>query len=197
MRFWLVLSCLLATCMASAQTSSVLLAPLGMDEVQSLVKVQKNASSRRVAELVLECGVDFAPTADYLAALKKRGAKKVVLDAVSSAKQMKEPRAEGLESAAQAGGGAKDVKPPTPIYKPEPPYPEIAKRDKIFDIVVLWVAVDAQGKVSDVRLLSDDLGYGFGESAVKTVRTWRFNPATRKGVPVPVRLMVETSFRVF
>jgi TonB family protein len=197
MRFWLVLPCLFAACIASAQTSSVLLAPLGTDELQSLIKVQKNASSRRVAELVLECGIRFAPTAEYLAALKKRGAKKVVLDAVSSARQIKEPRAEGLEPPAWAGAGAKDVKPPTPIYKPEPPYPEIARRDKVLGIVVLWVAIDAQGRVSDVRLLSDPLGHGLEESAVNTVRTWKFKPATRKGVPVSSRLMVETSFRLF
>ena len=28
-----------------------------------------------------------------------------------------------------------------------------------------------------------------------TVKTWKFTPATRKGVPVPVRVMVEIDFR--
>jgi len=197
MRFWLVLSCLLAACLGSAQTSSVLQAPLSRNEVRSLVKVQKHVSSKRVAELVLECGIDFAPTADDLRILEKTGAKKVVLDAVRSAKQVQEAQAGGVWRAGQAAGGGKDLIRPAPIYEPEPPYPEMAKRDKVLGTVVLWVAIDAQGRVSDVRQLSDSLGYGFDESAVNTVRTWKFKPATRKGVPVPARVMVQTSFRLF
>jgi len=197
MRFWLVLSCLLAACLGSAQTSSVLQAPLSRDGVRSLLKARNYLSSKRVAELVLECGIDFAPTADYLRMLEKAGAKNTVLDAVRSAKQIKQPQAEGLEPGAQAAGGGKDFHPPVPIYKPEPPYPETARRDKVLGIVVLWVAIDAQGRVSDVRQLSDTSRYGFDESAVKTVRTWIFKPGTRKGVPVPWRLIVETSFRLF
>jgi len=29
------------------------------------------------------------------------------------------------------------------------------------------------------------------------VSTWKFKPGTRQGVPVPVRVMVEVSFRLF
>jgi len=41
------------------------------------------------------------------------------------------------------------------------------------------------------------LGLGLDESAVNTVRTWKFHPAIREGVPVAVRMLVETSFRIY
>jgi TonB family protein len=33
--------------------------------------------------------------------------------------------------------------------------------------------------------------------AIETVKTWKFKPATRNGVPVPVRVVVEVTFRLF
>jgi hypothetical protein len=41
------------------------------------------------------------------------------------------------------------------------------------------------------------LPLGLDEEAVKTVSTWRFKPAMRQGVSVPVRVQVEVSFRLF
>ena len=35
------------------------------------------------------------------------------------------------------------------------------------------------------------------EKAVETVKTWKFKAAMRNGAPVPVRVMVEVSFRLF
>ena len=37
------------------------------------------------------------------------------------------------------------------------------------------------------------LGLGH-EKAIETIRTWRFKPAMRNGVPVNVRMLVEVSF---
>jgi len=34
-------------------------------------------------------------------------------------------------------------------------------------------------------------------SSTEEVRTWRFKPGYRNGVPAPVRLMVEVMFRLF
>jgi TonB family protein len=38
---------------------------------------------------------------------------------------------------------------------------------------------------------------GLDENAVKTVKTWKFKAAQRNGAPVPVKVMVEVSFRLF
>jgi TonB family protein len=89
-----------------------------------------------------------------------------------------------------------NVSEPVPIYKPDPAYSEEARKAKYQGTVVLWIVVDAAGAVTDCRVVKP-LGLGLDEKAVETVRTWKFKPAMRNGTPVPVRVMVEVSFRLF
>jgi periplasmic protein TonB len=91
------------------------------------------------------------------------------------------------------GGG---VSAPIPIYKPEPAYSEEARKAKYQGVVVLWIVVDAQGNVTDARVVKP-LGLGLDEKAVEAVHTWKFKPAIRNGAPVPVRASVEVTFRLF
>jgi TonB family protein len=91
---------------------------------------------------------------------------------------------------------AAGVTPPRPIHKPEPSYTREARHDKVQGIVTLWIVVDAQGNVAEAREVSGRLGDGLDEKAIETIRTWKFRPAMREGVPVPVRVMVEVSFRL-
>jgi periplasmic protein TonB len=92
--------------------------------------------------------------------------------------------------------GIDGVTNPVATYSPEPAYSEEARRAKFGGRVLLWIVVDAQGMVQDIRI-AKHLGMGLDEEAVKTVRTWKFRPATRQGVPVPVQVEVEVSFRLF
>lgn len=85
---------------------------------------------------------------------------------------------------------------PIPIYKPEPAYSEEARKAKYQGTVVLLIVVDALGNVTYCRVVKP-LGMGLDEKADETVRTWKFKPATRGGVPVPVRVYVEVTFRLF
>jgi TonB family protein len=85
---------------------------------------------------------------------------------------------------------------PVPIYKPQPGYSEQARRAKFQGTTVLWIVVDASGQVTDVHVIRP-LGLGLDEKAMETVRTWKFKPTTLKGVPVPVRVLVEIAFRLF
>ncbi len=62
--------------------------------------------------------------------------------------------------------------------------------------MVLWIVVDAQGNVTDERVVKP-LGLGLDEKAIEAVKTWKFKPAMRNGAPVPVRVMVEVTFRLF
>jgi TonB family protein len=98
------------------------------------------------------------------------------------------------------GGGAfsvgNGVSEPVPIYKPDPAYSEEARKAKYQGTVVLWIVVDAAGAVTDCKVVKP-LGLGLDEKAVETVKTWKFKPAQRNGTPVPVRVMVEVSFRLF
>lgn len=106
----------------------------------------------------------------------------------------------GPGSGGGTGGGpfsvGGNVSEPIPIYQPDPPYSEEARKAKFQGIVVLSIIVDAQGNVHDVQVVKP-LGLGLDEQAVRTVQTWKFKPAQRNGVPVPVRVSVEISFRLF
>jgi TonB family protein len=83
-----------------------------------------------------------------------------------------------------------------PIYSPEPAYSEEARKAKFGGVVTLWIVVDAQGIVRSVKV-AKSLGMGLDEEAIKAVATWKFKPAIRQGIPVPVRAAVEVSFRLF
>jgi len=98
------------------------------------------------------------------------------------------------------GGGAYSVgggvTAPIPIYKPEPPYSEEARKAKHQGTVVLFIIVDSEGNVTEARIVRP-LGLGLDEKALDTVRTWKFKPGMRNAVPVPVKVLVEVQFRLF
>lgn len=91
------------------------------------------------------------------------------------------------------GGGVSE---PIAIFRPDPAYSEEARKAKYQGTVVLWIVVDASGAVTECRVVKP-LGMGLDEKAVETVKTWKFKPALKNGSPVPVKVMVEVSFRLF
>ena len=88
------------------------------------------------------------------------------------------------------------VSAPIPIFKPEPPYTKEARAAKLQGTVVLWIVVGVDGTVTDAKAIKP-FDKGLTENAVQTVKTWKFNPAMKAGKPVPCRVMVEVSFRLF
>jgi len=98
------------------------------------------------------------------------------------------------------GGGAYsvggNVTAPVPIYKPDPPYSEEARKAKYQGTVVVLIVVDANGSVQDAKVVKP-LGLGLDEKAIETIKTWKFKPGMKNSTPVPVRIMVEVSFRLF
>jgi bla regulator protein blaR1 len=89
------------------------------------------------------------------------------------------------------------VSAPIPIYKPEPSYTPEAKNAHLSGPVVFWAVINAKGEVVEVKEQSKPLGKGLDESALSKVRTWKFKPGMREGVPVPVKVMVEVYFRYY
>jgi periplasmic protein TonB len=65
-----------------------------------------------------------------------------------------------------------------------PPYPASARRTGIQGEVRLDVHVGADGQVLDVRLRNSSGSPVLDRSAMNTVRSWRFEPATIDGNPV-------------
>lgn len=90
----------------------------------------------------------------------------------------------------QVGG---NVSPPVKLFHPQPHYTEEARMARIQGIVILQTIIDEQGTVRQVKVLKD-LALGLTESAVETVTTWKFKPATKDGVPVPVYFHLQIRF---
>jgi len=61
--------------------------------------------------------------------------------------------------------------------------------------VILEAIIDAEGKIDDIRVLKGQ-PMGLTESAVKSVKTWTFRPATLDGKPVKVYYVLTVKFQV-
>jgi TonB family protein len=88
----------------------------------------------------------------------------------------------------------KEMKPPKATKSPDPDYPVIPADAEPRGVVVMLVGINAKGRVQLVHVLraSND---AFQNSAVSTVKTWKFSPARKDGRPVPVQVTVEMRFQ--
>ncbi len=84
---------------------------------------------------------------------------------------------------------------PEAYYKPQPPYPELARRMGVEGKVRLKVGVDRKGNVKSVKVLQG-AGYGMDEAAVKAMWKYKFRPARgADGKPVDLVIPSVFSFR--
>jgi TonB family protein len=88
----------------------------------------------------------------------------------------------------------KGMKPPKATHSPDPEYPDLPPYTEPNGIVDMLVGINAKGRVELVHVLraSND---AFQQSAVSTVKTWKFSPAKKDGKPVPVQVTVEMKFQ--
>ena len=93
----------------------------------------------------------------------------------------------------RAGNG---VKAPHAKCSPAPEYSEEARREKYQSEVMVAGTVDANGRFTDLCLVQA-AGFGLDEQAMRTLRTWQFEPGTQQEQPVAVRLTVEMTFRLY
>jgi protein TonB len=85
-----------------------------------------------------------------------------------------------------------DIAPPTLVYRVNPDYPLIAISAKKEGIVILEATVNADGVVTDVRVLrSEPL---LDRAAVDAVKQWRYSPLQLNGRAEPFILTVTVSF---
>jgi TonB family protein len=180
-----------------------------LDKSKLLHLVIRGTPSARTLDVVETAGLDFTPTEEFLDTLQIAGADEAVRAAVRSL-ALSESHAEANFPAAssqptttrqvddeenriyQAG---EDITPPKGVYTPEAPYTDEARRKGIEGTVALDIVVEPSGNVSDMKV-AKSLDPGLDASAVKTVRNWRFEPATRDGRTVRVAVHVEISFKL-
>jgi TonB family protein len=84
---------------------------------------------------------------------------------------------------------------PKLLYKVEPEYTNQARSSGLSGKALLSLVVDVDGRPKDIKVVSP-LAAGLAEQAVKAVSKWRFQPATRNGMPVPKTARVEVNFQL-
>ncbi len=86
------------------------------------------------------------------------------------------------------------IKPPKATHAPDPKFPDLPVDAERHGTVVMLVGINTKGHVEAVRVLrSDERAYE--QSAVQTVKKWKFKPAEKNGSPVPVQVTVEMKFQ--
>lgn len=68
---------------------------------------------------------------------------------------------------------------------PKPPYPPVSRRMAEEGTVLLSVHIRADGQVDDVKLKRSSGFSRLDDSAIRTVKHWRYVPAKRNGQPIP------------
>jgi protein TonB len=85
-----------------------------------------------------------------------------------------------------------DIDPPQKLVHVAPTYPELARRARIRDTVVLECTIDVTGQIVDVRVLR---GHPLlTPTAVEAVRRWRYTPTRLNSQPVSVLMTVSVRF---
>lgn len=91
--------------------------------------------------------------------------------------------------------GENGVSDPFLLERVEPDYPELARRAQLSGDVVLQAVVRADGSVGEIQVLRcTRSGVGFERAAIDAVGRWLYEPATQRGRPVDVFLIVHVRF---
>ena len=97
--------------------------------------------------------------------------------------------APGSSSAAAA------VTPPVIVHFESAPYPPEAKQAGLEATVILRLAIDTEGQVTEAQVV-EPAGHGFDEAAVEAARHFIFTPAERGGAPVASRILYRYAFKL-
>jgi len=88
------------------------------------------------------------------------------------------------------------ITPPKALSQHDPEFSDEARRAHYQGTVVLGLVVDKSGTPTNISILTP-IGAGLDAKAVKVVKGWRFQPATKDGEPVAVQIAVEVDFHLY
>jgi TonB family protein len=83
---------------------------------------------------------------------------------------------------------------PECVECPNVPYPEMAKSARLEGVVEVSFIVAETGGVQDIRI-EESGGEVFDRAVVDVLKGWRYQPATKQGIPVKVRMHRRFRFR--
>ncbi len=101
-------------------------------------------------------------------------------------------------SLSQDHGGAKSkelIQPPVPVYKVSPKHPQRFYDDAIEGEAIIIVTVDMFGNVKEPEVKSATQK-DFGLAASLAASEWIFEPATKNGVPMEIRVNLTFFFEI-
>jgi protein TonB len=88
-----------------------------------------------------------------------------------------------------------DAVPPLPAKSNVVPgYPQEARANGLTGTVILKVVILADGRVADVQAMRGD--EPFVSAAVQAVKTWKYEPARYKGLPITVYRIIQIPFKL-
>lgn len=99
----------------------------------------------------------------------------------------------GTSSATGNGSDMRDATPAFPTFSPKPPVTDRALLPSSDRQVVVDVKLSAAGEVLSENLVTS-MGNALDQIVLDTVKTWRFQPATVNGRPVPSEAEVIFTF---
>lgn len=81
-------------------------------------------------------------------------------------------------------------------YNPPPEYPDSARREGSYGLVLLSVLVDPEGNPEKVEIHQTSGVRSLDEAAMKRVKDWRFHPARQGGRPVQSWVKIPIVFQL-
>jgi len=106
--------------------------------------------------------------------------------APTTATKQSSPRSEETQASANASY----------LNNPSPPYPPIAEQRHWEGTVVLKVYVTTEGRCGDIKIARSSGHDAIDESALTTVKNWRFEPAKRAGIPFAQWVELPVEFKL-
>jgi TonB family protein len=101
------------------------------------------------------------------------------------------------QSAGLPTSGANGYSVPTCLYCPQAKFSDVAVKNHTQGTILLVVIVGTDGQAHNIHVLRG-ISDGLTESAIETVQSWKFKPATGPdGVPVAVRQTIEVTFHLY
>jgi TonB family protein len=88
------------------------------------------------------------------------------------------------------------VSPPACVYCPDPKYSSLARDLKIQGTAVFDVVISGEGRAVQIHP-HKLIGYALDEEAFNVIKKWKFKAARKDGVPVPMIIPIEVTFRLF